>query len=159
MNVYTIRYLNEVYSEKFPVAYGSLFLPYEMIIGLGFKPFLPEIMSGFTAGVGVSKNTIKAASDNWYSNDLCTFHRSAAGACEMNLFPKPSFIFCSNLACDSAGKSFQNFSRKFDIEDKYYFIDVPHDDDEISLNFLSISLKIFFMMSLKKCIQKKVWKI
>ncbi len=144
LNIYTIRYLNEVYSGKFPIAYGSLFLPYELIIGLGFKPFLPEIMSGFTAGVGVSSKTIKAASDNWYSNDLCTFHRSAAGACEMNLFPKPSFIFCSNLACDAAGKSFQNFSRKFDIEDNYYFIDVPHDDDETSLKFLSSRIEYIF---------------
>jgi benzoyl-CoA reductase/2-hydroxyglutaryl-CoA dehydratase subunit BcrC/BadD/HgdB len=150
LNIYTIKYLNEVYSEKRPVAYGSLFLPYEMIIGLGLNPFLPEIMSGFTAGVGVSKNTIKAASAHWYSNDLCTFHRSAAGACEMNLFPKPSFIFCSNLACDSAGKSFQNFARKFNIEDRYYFIDVPHDDDEMSLNFLSRQLEnIFYDVSEK----------
>jgi benzoyl-CoA reductase/2-hydroxyglutaryl-CoA dehydratase subunit BcrC/BadD/HgdB len=157
LNVYTIKYLNEVYSEKSPVAYGSLFLPYEMIIGLGLNPFLPEIMSGFTAGIGVSKNTIKAASDNWYSNDLCTFHRSAAGACEMNLFPKPSFIFCSNLACDSAGKSFQNFSRKFNIEDKYYFIDVPHDDDAISLNFLSRQLEnIFYDVSEKLHLKKSM---
>ncbi|MHB1377688.1 MAG: 2-hydroxyacyl-CoA dehydratase subunit D [Candidatus Humimicrobiaceae bacterium] len=150
LNIYTIKYLNEVYSEKFPIAYGSLFLPYELIIGLGLKPFLPEIMSGFTAGVGVAKKTIKAASDSWYSNDLCTFHRSAAGACEMGLFPKPSFIFCSNLACDAAGKSFQNFARKFNIEDNYYFIDVPHDYDEMSLKFLSSQLEnIFYNVSEK----------
>jgi benzoyl-CoA reductase/2-hydroxyglutaryl-CoA dehydratase subunit BcrC/BadD/HgdB len=144
LNIYTIKYLNEIYSGKFPVAYGSLFLPYEMIIGLGLKPFLPEVMSGFTAGIGVSSKTIKAASGSWYSNDLCTFHRSAAGACEMDLFPKPSFIFCSNLACDAAGKSFQNFSRKFEIEENYYFIDVPHDNDEISLNFLTSQLESIF---------------
>jgi len=155
LNIYTMKYLNEVYSGKFPVAYGSLFLPYELIIGLGLKPFLPEIMSGFTAGVGVSKKTIKVASDNWYSNDLCTFHRSAAGACEMGLFPKPSFIFCSNLACDAAGKSFQNFARKFDIEDNYYFVDVPHDNDEMSLNFLSSQLENIFHDVSEKLHQKQ----
>lgn len=144
LNIYTIKYLNEIYSGKFPVAYGSLFLPFELLIGLGLKPFLPEVMSGFTAGVGVSGRTIKAASNSWYSNDLCTFHRSAAGACEMDLFPKPSFIFCSNLACDAAGKSFQNFSRKFEIEDNYYFIDVPHDNDAASLKYLSNQLEHIF---------------
>src|SRR5450830_124858 len=150
LNIYTIRNLNEVYSGKYPVAFGSLFLPYELIIGLGLKPFLPEIMGGFTAGLGVSGRTIKAASNNWYSNDLCTFHRSAAGACEMDLFPKPSFIVCSNLACDAAGKSFQNFSRKYNIEDNYYFIDVPHDNDEMSLKFLSSQLEnIFYNVSEK----------
>ncbi len=148
LNTSTIKYLNEVYSGKFPIAYGSLFLPYELIIGLGLKPFLPEIMSGFTAGVGVSRKTIKAASDSWYSNDLCTFHRSAAGACEMGLFPEPSFIFCSNLACDSAGKTFQNFARKFNIENNYYFIDVPHDNDAMALKFLSRQLEsIFYSVS------------
>lgn len=148
LNIYTIRNLNEVYSGKYPVAFGSLFLPYELIIGLGLKPFLPEIMGGFTAGLGVSGRTIKAASNNWYSNDLCTFHRSAAGACEMDLFPKPSFIVCSNLACDAAGKSFQNFSRKYNIEKNFYFIDVPHDDDGASLSFLSKQLEnIFYEVS------------
>ncbi|MCL5071977.1 MAG: 2-hydroxyacyl-CoA dehydratase family protein [Actinobacteria bacterium] len=150
LNIYSIRYLNEVYSGNYPVAYGSLFLPYELINGLGLKPFLPEIMGGFTAGLGVSGRTIKTASNKWYSSDLCTFHRSASGACEMDLFPKPSFIFSTNLACDAAGKSFQSFSRKFKIEKNYYLIDVPYDNDRESLHYLSRQLEnIFYDVSEK----------
>jgi len=150
LNIYSIRYLNEVYSGNYPVAYGSLFLPYELINGLGLKPFLPEIMGGFTAGLGVSGRTIKTASNKWYSSDLCTFHRSASGACEMDLFPKPSFIFSTNLACDAAGKSFQSFSRKFEIEKNYYLIDVPYDNDRESLHYLSRQLEnIFYDVSEK----------
>ncbi|MCL4385041.1 MAG: 2-hydroxyacyl-CoA dehydratase family protein [Actinobacteria bacterium] len=150
LNIYTIRYMNEVYSGKYPVAYGSLFLPYELINGLNLKPFLPEVMGGFTAGLGVTDKTLKTASNKWYSSDLCTFHRSAAGACEMDLFPKPSFIFCSNLACDAAGKSFLNFAKKYDIEDRYYLIDVPHENDNESINFLSQQLEhIFYDVSKK----------
>ncbi|MCE5329665.1 2-hydroxyacyl-CoA dehydratase family protein [bacterium] len=150
LNIYSIRYLNEVYSENYPVAYGSLFLPYELINGLGLKPFLPEVIGGFTAGLGVSGKTIKTASNKWYSSDLCTFHRSATGASEMDLFPKPSFIFSSNLACDAACKSFQSFSRKYGIEKNYYLIDVPYENDKESLHYLSKQLEnIFYDVSEK----------
>lgn len=150
LNICTIRYLKEVYSGQYPVAYGSLFLPYELLNGLGLKPFLPEVMAGFTAGIKISGKTIKAASNKWYSGDLCTFHRSAAGACEMDLFPKPSFIFCSSLACDAAVKSFQNFSRKYKIEKNYYLIDVPYENDREALYYLSKQLKnIFYEVSEK----------
>lgn len=150
LNIYSIRYLNEVYNGNYPVAYGSLFLPYELINGLGLKPFLPEIMGGFTAGLGISEKTIKSAADKWYSSDLCTFHRSATGACEMDLFPKPSFIFSSNLACDAACCSFQSFSRKYGIEKNFYLINVPYENDKASLNYLSKQLEhIFYDISKK----------
>jgi benzoyl-CoA reductase/2-hydroxyglutaryl-CoA dehydratase subunit BcrC/BadD/HgdB len=154
LNIYTIKYMNEVYSGKYPIAYGSLFLPYELINGLSLKPFLPEVLAGFTAGLGVTSKTLKAASKEWYSSDLCTFHRSAVGAFELDLFPKPSFIFASNLACDAAGKSFLNFAKKINIEDRYYLIDVPHNDDNESINFLSQQLEYIFYDVSKKLNKK-----
>ena len=141
LNFLNITNMNEVYSKKFPVAYGSLFLPYELINGLGLKPFMPEVMGGFTAGLGVTDKTLKAASDKWYSSDLCTFHRSSTGAFEMDLFPEPDFILSSNLACDAAGKSFESFASKYNMQDRFYLIDVPHFDDDNSIDFLSRQLE------------------
>ncbi|MDZ7839024.1 MAG: 2-hydroxyacyl-CoA dehydratase family protein [Actinomycetota bacterium] len=124
-----------------PVAYGSLFLPYELMHGLGLVPFLPEVLAGFTAGMGIAPSTLKKANSQWYSPDLCTFHRSASGAIELGLFPKPQFIICTNLACDAAQKSFYTYAHKFKMEEDYYLIDVPYNYSEESIDYLSRQLE------------------
>jgi len=141
LNIFTIESLRDSYDEKGPVAFGSLFLPYEMFHALGVAPFLPEVMAGFTAGLGLADQTLKKASSSWYSQDLCTFHRSASGAVEMDLFPDPSFIVTTNLACDAAQKSFYHYAVTYGIEDKYHLLDVPYDNNPESVKYLSGQLE------------------
>ena len=145
LNRYSLSYMKEVYCGNYPVGYGSLFIPYEVLNSLNLKLVLPEVMGGFTAGLGVTGKTLSCAANNWYSADLCTFHRSASGAAIMNLFPKPDFIVCSNLACDAACKSFEEMAHKFKIEDRFYLIDIPYENNKTSLAFLAGQIKnIFF---------------
>ena len=148
LNKYSLSYMKEVYCGNFPIAYGSLFVPYEILNSLNLRLVLPEVMGGFTAGLGVTNKTLSNAANNWYSADLCTFHRSASGAANMDLFPKPEFIICSNLACDAACKSFEDMAKKFRIEDRFYLIDIPYENDRDSVDYLSGQLKnIFFDIS------------
>lgn len=138
LNIFTIEGLKKAYSDNSgPVGYGSLFLPYEMFHAMGITPFLPEVMAGFTAGLGLAPQTLKKASSGWYSQDLCTFHRSASGAVEMDLFPEPDFIITTNLACDAAQKSFYIDSIKYNIEKNFYMIDVPYYHSKESLLYLT----------------------
>ncbi|MGM0367271.1 MAG: 2-hydroxyacyl-CoA dehydratase subunit D [Actinomycetota bacterium] len=141
LNISSIKSLQKAYSEKNWIAYGSLFLPYELFYSLGLTPFLPEVLAGFTAGMGIADKTLSTATKHWYSQDLCTFHRSASGAVEMDLFPKPKFIICTNLACDAAQKSFYIYAKKYGLEKNFYLIDVPYDYNEKSLAYLSAQLK------------------
>ncbi|HHT79115.1 MAG TPA: 2-hydroxyacyl-CoA dehydratase [Actinobacteria bacterium] len=150
LNKYSLSYMKEVYCGNYPVAYGSLFVPYELLNSLNLKLVLPEVMGGFTAGLGVTGKTLANATNNWYSADLCTFHRSASGAANMDLFPKPDFIVCSNLACDAACKSFEDMAKKFKIEDRFYLIDIPYEDDDAAVGYLAGQLKnIFYDISEK----------
>ena len=141
LNIFTIESMRNAFLGKHPIGYGSLFLPYEMFYSLGITPLLPEVMAGFTAGLGLADKTLKEASSNWYSQDLCTFHRSASGAVELNLFPKPDFILCTNLACDAAQKSFFIYSKNYNIQNNFYLIDVPYYYTPKSLLYLSKQLK------------------
>ncbi|MCK5566624.1 MAG: hypothetical protein KAI62_01845, partial [Actinomycetia bacterium] len=102
LNTFSIKSTQVAYNGRQPVGFGSLFLPYELFHSIGASPFLPEVMAGFTASLGLADQTLKKAASSWYSQDLCTFHRSASGAVEMDIFPRPSFIISSNLACDAA---------------------------------------------------------
>lgn len=145
LNKYSLSYMREVYCGRHPIAYGSLFIPYEILNSLNLKLVLPEVMGGFTAGLGITGKTLSCAANNWYSPDLCTFHRSASGAANMNLFPKPDFIVCSNLACDAACKSFEEMAYKFKIQDRFYLIDIPYQENDISVNYLARQIEnIFF---------------
>src|SRR3972149_4478860 len=142
LNIFTIESLKKAYSgSNRPVGYGSLFVPFEMFYALGITPFLPEVMAGFTAGLGLAPPTLKEASSNWYSQDLCTFHRSASGAAELDLFPRPDYIVTSNLACDAAQKSFYIHSVKYDIEKNFYLIDVPYRYSKESIRYLTAQIK------------------
>ncbi|MBN1298389.1 MAG: 2-hydroxyacyl-CoA dehydratase [Actinobacteria bacterium] len=141
LNIASIKSLKKAYSGKYPVAYGSLFLPYEMFYALEIVPFLPEVMAGFTAGLGIADKTLKEASSRWYTPDLCTFHRSASGAVEMDIFPKPDFLICANLACDAAQKTFYIDAIKYGVEKNYFLIDVPYYNDESSLKYLESQIK------------------
>ena len=141
LNIVSIKSLKKAYSEKSPVAYGSLFLPYELFHSLELSPFLPEVMSGFTAGLGITERTLKKASARWYTPDLCTFHRSAAGAVEMDLFPRPDFIIAANLACDAAQKTFYIDAVNFGIRDNFYLVDIPYENSTDNIRYLSKQLK------------------
>ncbi|MGM0365417.1 MAG: 2-hydroxyacyl-CoA dehydratase subunit D [Actinomycetota bacterium] len=141
LNMYSIEAMAKAYRNSNPVAYGSLFLPYELFHGLGLVPFLPEVLAGFTAGMGITDKTLKEANSKWYSPDLCTFHRSASGAVELDLFPRPQFIMVTNLACDAAQKSFYLYAEKFGLEKNFYFIDVPYHYHPDSVSYLSRQLE------------------
>jgi len=141
LNIYTIENIRDSYDKRKPVVFGSLFLPYELFHALDTVPFLPEVMAGFTAGLGLADQTLKKASSSWYSQDLCTFHRSASGAVEMDLFPDPAFIICTNLACDAAQKSFYHYSVTYGIEKNYHLLDVPYDNDPDSIKYLAGQLE------------------
>ncbi len=157
LNIISIKNIKRAYLDHSKLAYGSLFLPYELLHGLGLYPFLPEVMAGFTAGMGISDKTLKKASSGWYSQDLCTFHRSASGAVDMNLFPKPKYIICSNIACDAAQKSFYIYAKKFGISDNYYLIDVPYSKNENSLRYLSGQLEhLFYEISAKNKVKADI---
>ena len=141
LNIATIKNIKKAYCKKYPVAYGSLFLPYELLHSLDLVPFLPEVMAGFTAGIGIADKTLKEASSRWYTPDLCTFHRSALGAVELNLFPLPQFLICSSLACDAAQKTFYIDAKKYNIEDNFYLIDVPYKKTTDSIKYLASQLE------------------
>ena len=141
LNAFSIKSMQNAYNGKQPVGFGSLFLPYEFFHGVGASPFLPEVMAGFTASLGLADQTLKKAASSWYSQDLCTFHRSASGAVEMDIFPKPSFIISSNLACDAAQKSFYHYSRVYGIEKQYYLLDVPYENNPEAVSYLSGQLR------------------
>jgi len=141
LNIFSIGSIRDTYNWKKPVGFGSLFLPFELFHATGISPFLPEIIGGFTAGLGIADQTLKKASSSWYSQDLCTFHRSASGAVEMDLFPEPSFIICTNLACDAAQKSFYHYALTYGIEKNYFLLDVPYENNPRSLQYLAGQLK------------------
>lgn len=137
-NYFTGINLRNAYSKnKRPLGYGSLFIPYELLYSLDIKPFLPEIVAGFTASMGFADKTLKEAASRWYSQDLCTFHRSASGAIALDLFPRPDFLFTSNLACDAAQKSFYLYAKHFGIEEDYHFLDVPYENTPESIKYLA----------------------
>ncbi|MBM3712951.1 MAG: 2-hydroxyacyl-CoA dehydratase, partial [Actinobacteria bacterium] len=142
LNIVSIKNIKKSYNKKSPTAYGSLFLPYELFHSLEIVPFLPEVIAGFTGGLGITDRTLKEASSKWYTPDLCTFHRCASGAVELDLFPIPPLLICATLACDAAQKTFYIDAKKYGIEDNFYLVDVPYEKNSKSISYLAEQFKM-----------------
>ena len=89
--------LQKAYSSRYPVAYGSLFLPFELFHALGLAPFLPEVIGGFTGGLGLADRTLKEASSRWYTPTSALFTEVLQVLWRW-IFSRAGFIICTNIA-------------------------------------------------------------
>jgi len=100
-----------------PVAFTSLFFPSELVYALGMVPFPVEVISGVISSVGMAVPFLRKAEANWYSPDLCSFHRLAMGLALEGYLPSPDIILSSTCLCDGSSRLFANLA---------HFYKVPH---------------------------------
>ena len=91
------------------------------------------------ASVGIANYFIETAESKFYTTDLCSFYRVAAGLVLKDWFPKPDLIISSSQLCDGSTKFFYNMSKYYNCE--YYLINTPYHDDSDSQNYLAAQLK------------------
>ena len=120
--------LKEAGKKKRPVVWTNIYTPSELIYSLDLFPIYPELISGVLASVGLANYFIETAESKFYSTDLCSFYRVAAGLVLKDWFPAPDLIISSAQLCDGSTKFFHNLSKYYNCE--HYLIDSPYYDDE-----------------------------
>jgi benzoyl-CoA reductase/2-hydroxyglutaryl-CoA dehydratase subunit BcrC/BadD/HgdB len=122
-----------------PVAWTNIFVPSELMHGLGLTPFYPETWAGVAASLGLSHVGVETAEAEGYPVDLCTFNRSAAGLRAAGLYPRAdAYLVTSNL-CDVTGQMLANHAH---AEDRpFILLDVPQSDDEAAVAYLTAQLE------------------
>jgi benzoyl-CoA reductase/2-hydroxyglutaryl-CoA dehydratase subunit BcrC/BadD/HgdB len=121
-----------------PVIWSNVFVPCELIWGLGLVPFYPETAAAVGAILGLSSVGVEQAGVLSYPADLCTFHRSAAGLRAAGLYPRADIHVASSNLCDVAGQVLANFAQADGRP--FFFLDVPQSEDEAAVEYMTAQL-------------------
>jgi benzoyl-CoA reductase/2-hydroxyglutaryl-CoA dehydratase subunit BcrC/BadD/HgdB len=117
-----------------PVVWSSIFVPCELLWGMGLLPFYPETAAGIAAGFGLSGLSLTEADAAGYPVDLCSFNRSAAGLRAAGFYPRADFYVASSSLCDVTGQLLANFAH---AEGRPFFLlDVPQSQDRAAEDYL-----------------------
>jgi len=136
---FLFQQLREASQRKRLIVWANIYTPSELLYSLDFIPVYPELISGVIASLGWADYLVEEAESKFYSTDLCSFYRVAAGLILKDWFPPPDLIISSSQLCDGSSKFFHNISRYYNC--KHYLIDTPYYNDEGAKRYLTIQLK------------------
>lgn len=125
---YVLNLVERLYIDRSaPAVWTNIFVPSELIWGLGLVPFYPEMGASVGAGLGLSPVGLPKAEALGYPVDLCTFNRSAAGLRAEGFYPDAdTYVSTSNL-CDVTGQMLANFA--YQEQRPFFLLDVPPSQD------------------------------
>ena len=88
------------------VVYASAYaFPLEVLAAFDVVPFDFELASGMIGTTQMAVPTMLESEDRGYSQDVCSFHRIALGACYLEHFPKPDLLITTSFYCDGKTKT------------------------------------------------------
>jgi benzoyl-CoA reductase/2-hydroxyglutaryl-CoA dehydratase subunit BcrC/BadD/HgdB len=122
-----------------PVVWSNIFVPCELMWGVGLVPFYPEAWAGLAASLGLSTVGVEQATALGYPIDLGTVHRSSAGLHAVGLYPRADAYVATSNTCDVAGQMLAGLAH---AEDRpFYFLDVPQSEDKAAVDYLAAQLQ------------------
>jgi benzoyl-CoA reductase/2-hydroxyglutaryl-CoA dehydratase subunit BcrC/BadD/HgdB len=129
----------DAYLGRKPVAFTSLFFPAELVYAMGMTPFPLESIAGMTSSLGMSVTFLQKAEEQWYSPDLCSFHRVGLGMAINGLLPKPTAVLSLSALCDGSNRYFANIAQFFKVP--HFLIDVPQQRSPESLAYVEDQIR------------------
>ena len=140
---HAVQATRDAFLARGPVAWASLLLPSELILGAGANAFYPEIAAAVIATAGLAERFLERAAADGFSADLCSFHRVILGASSEGFLPRPDFLVSTSCPCDSAPLSFSCLAGLYGAE--YLAVDVPMNDPlAADTDLLAVQLEEIF---------------
>jgi benzoyl-CoA reductase/2-hydroxyglutaryl-CoA dehydratase subunit BcrC/BadD/HgdB len=121
-----------------PVVWTNIFLPCELMWGLGLTPFYPETWASLAAVLGLSHLGVERAEALGYPVDLCTVHRVAAGLSAAGLYPRADAYVATSNTCDATSQILAGYAYARDRP--FFFLDVSQSEDEAAITYLAAQL-------------------
>jgi benzoyl-CoA reductase/2-hydroxyglutaryl-CoA dehydratase subunit BcrC/BadD/HgdB len=134
-----LRLGQQVYADRStPVIWSSIFVPSELLWGLGLVPFYPETAAGIGAALGLSSLALEGADTLSCPVDICTFNRSAAGLRAGGFFPHANAYIASTTLCDASSQMMAGFAHSQELP--FSLLDVPQTADKGAVDYLTAQL-------------------
>lgn len=121
------------------VVWANIFVPSELLWGLGLIPFYPELGAAVATGMGLATQALEWADEMNVPRDLCTIHRVLAGLAGKGLFPEAGAFVAVNFPCAVAGQMLA--SEAFARRRPFFALDLPSSEDEGAVDYLASQLE------------------
>jgi benzoyl-CoA reductase/2-hydroxyglutaryl-CoA dehydratase subunit BcrC/BadD/HgdB len=106
------------------VVWRSLIMPTEFFYAMNLMPFTVEMAAAQLAISNLAIGRLETAECNGFSQDLCSFIKTGAGAVLENIFPSPDVIITTSHLCDPAAKFAAFIAQKYKRPE--FVIDIPY---------------------------------
>ena len=136
---FTLELIRRVYAEHAErVVWASVFVPCELLWGLGLTPFYPEVAAAASAAVGLAPRAIASAAESGMPVDLCTYHRAVFGLTREGFYPSASAFVSTSHLCTLAGIMLAAEAHR--RATPFRLIDVPPVFDSDALDYVESQL-------------------
>ncbi len=100
------RLVLKAYEPESKVVYVSAYaFPMEILAAFDVVPFDFELTSGLAGALNQATPAMEEAEGRGFSLDVCSFHRTALGACYLDAFPEPDILVTASYYCDGKAKT------------------------------------------------------
>ena len=133
------KYFYQTYKNEDRVVWTSLFVPSEILFGMGLLPFSLEVGAALSACGGHSSRGLMEADSEGVPMDVCSFHKSALGFAYKGYMPRPIAHAATSSICDSNLKMIkicEPITGK-----KTLVLDVPYELSSESVRYLTGQLR------------------
>lgn len=137
---FTLELIRRVYAEHAErVVWTSVFVPCELLWGLGLTPFYPEVAAAAGAALGLAPRAIASAAEVGMPVDLCTYHRATLGLTREGFYPSASAFVSTSHLCTLAGIMLAAEAHR--RAKPFHLIDVPPVFDSDALDYVESQLQ------------------
>ncbi|MCL6450203.1 MAG: 2-hydroxyacyl-CoA dehydratase family protein [Acetobacteraceae bacterium] len=117
-------FCRRIWADRRRYVWTSMVMPPEIFHALGLMPINSELVAGWHASLGLSRDLLIRAEAEGFSVGLCSYHKTALGAVLAGYLPPPRACAVSSNICDGAMKVSEFLEQRFGAG--YFLLDLPH---------------------------------
>lgn len=121
------------------VIWTNMVMPAEIFYAAGLIPVNMELVAGWTATLGLSRQYISKCEGMGFSSNLCSYHKATVGMIEDGALPKPVCVSVSSHICDGGPSVAALFSERYGAES--YILNIPFMEGRINSEYLNQQYK------------------
>lgn len=139
LNEISLKFMLEPLKNPQKSVFVNLFAPCEILQVFDMYPVLVEAYSSFMSGLMCEEGFIDSALNIGISENLCSYHKTFAGAIEKGVLEKPKCAITTTTACDANVGTFKFIEKKYKVPT--LIIDVPYDYSKDNLLYVKKQLQ------------------
>ncbi len=123
-----------MWQEPQRIVWTNMVMPTEIFYAAELIPVNMELVAGWLASLGLSRQFISRCEGLGFSSNLCSYHKATIGLIEEGGLPKPSGVAVSSHICDGGPGVARFFASRYGAS--AFILNIPFSDNTINYHYL-----------------------